>query len=176
MLVWFQSSAMLWMRSSPFWDVTWHWSVSYRYFGTNCWSFFQESSCLGIIDRTSRLSQNISSYPLITAVKHPRRVKIWDWMMVQDNLLVPLLKSRGAWPSKIVSIGCPEMSPSNYKSLLWSISEEQRSQICASFRMLHFSSCIKTSITYFHLLVLVTVLLAVLGELNQPPALFWCQD
>jgi hypothetical protein len=49
------------------------------------------------------------------------------------------------------------MSAAIYKSLLQNISEEQRSQICASFRMLHFSSCIKTSTTYFYLLVLLTL-------------------
>jgi len=59
------------------------------------------------------------------------------------------------------------MSAANYKLSLWSISEEQRSQICASFRMLHFSSCIKTSTTYFHLLALVTVLVAVLECLEN---------
>ena len=167
MLVWFQSSAMVWMRSSLFWDVTHHWLVGYLRFGTTFWSCLQWSSCLAIEDGTNRLSQNVGSYPIIIAVKHSRRVKISDWLMVQDNLLVPLLESQAAWSLKIVSIGCPEMSAANYKLSLWSISEEQRSQICASFRMLHFSSCIKTSTTYFHLLALVTVLVAVLECLEN---------
>lgn len=158
---------MVWMISSLLWDVTRHWLVSYWCLGTTCWSYLQGSSCLAIEDGINRLSQNVGSYSLIIAIKHSRGAKISDWLMVQYNLSVPTLKSRAAWPLKIVSIGCPEMSAANYKSLPWSISEEQRSQICAPFRLLHFSSCIKTSTTYFHLLVLVTVLVAVLGELNQ---------
>lgn len=176
MLVWFQSSATVWMTSSLFWDVTRHWLVSYRCFRTTFWSCLQGSSCLAIEDGFNRLSQNVRSCPLIISVKHSRIVKISDWLMVQDNPSVALLKSRAAWPLKIVLIGCPEMSAANCKSSLRSISEEQRSQICASFRMLHFSSCFKTSTAHFHLLVLVTVLVAVLGELNQPPALISCQD
>jgi len=146
---------MVWMRSPLFWNVTRHWLVSYGCFGTTSWSCLQGSSCLAIEDGTNRLSQNVGSYPLIIAVKHSRRAKISDWLMVQDNLSFPSLKSRVAWPLKIVSISCPEMSAANYIPLLQSISEEQWYQICASFRMLHFS-CIKTTTTYFHPLVLVT--------------------
>ena len=171
-----QSSTMVWMRSSLFWKVIQHRLVSCWCFGTTFWSSLQGSCYLAIEDGTNRLSQNVCSCPLIIAVKHSRRVKISDWLMAQDNLSVPLLKSRAAWPFKIVLIGCPEMSAANCESSLRSISEEQRSQICASFRMLHFSSCLKTGTAYFHQLALVTVLVAVLGELNQPPALISCQD
>jgi len=175
MLVWFQSSTMVCMRFSLFCDVTQDWLVSYRCFRTTCWSYLQGSSCLAIEDGTNRLSQNIGSYPLIIAVKHSRRMRsqIDWWFRVTCHFHRLRAKVLDPWrfcPSVVLK--CQQLTVNH----CCGASQKTKDLICASFRMLFFSSWIKMSTTYFHLLALVTVLVAVLGELNHPPALIWCQD
>jgi hypothetical protein len=166
MLVWFQSSAMVWMRSSVFWNVTRHWLVSYH--------------CLGTI--VGPVSKGQAAWPLkmepvgcpkmlvanYSAVKHPRRAHL-RLIDGKDNLSVPLLKSWAAWPWKMMSISCPKMSAANCCGASQKSKDIRFVLDLECYIFLLASKLL--GITCFHIFVLGTVFVAVHVELNQPPAL-----